>query len=673
MDEGSYNLNKTIDVLKQTNADIIFLQEVADTGSTKGTCKIKDNQSSVIPSMLGMTGFHYQRIFILVKPTIKIKSKSGAAFSNQDNNGADRVYQRAQLVLPDNHEIVVYNTHIERFHKTIRKEQITELYNKGVQENLPTIVGGDFNECSKDPVNIFSSGFIIGTDTTPSFTTLVPKNKKTWLDLQNSSGCTQVGSPTLDERIDYLFGSKNALTISDSSLITSAGSTSDHYPISSTFILTGIPVTPQKPKTNPNGNPATGASAWTAAKNIPLTNEELQKFLQKPTPRIKIPGLNFSDISVENLKSEGKDGVAYLGIPHLGEYVAALYKYLVVIAGIVSTVRLMIAGLQWALPDVSGERRSNAKKIMVSSVSGLIIAVTSYTILFTINPELVQFRNLHVLFIQPEGDGSAEHTAEKAATSGVKPSPCTGKKLPSQGIIGVADFARSEPYSCGNRDLSSVKYLVIHEGAIGDTTGVLTARGLSTHFVVQRDGKIAQNVDIRRRAAHAGSIANPWSVGIDLQIPKGCNQSGKCVNDKECSAICSYTPEQYESLNQIISILTQKTGIRKNDEHIIAHCQILYGNPSAGHGDPRNFDWKKIGLDPDKHRKNNNYVNGRCIKTYTVSTFDTLNQKSPKPKAVGAAGCCQIIENEQTKFINVPNNQCVAMKNSINWSEESCI
>lgn len=436
------------------------------------------------------------------------------------------------------------------------------------------------------------------------------------------------------------------------------------------------PAESKKPVTvAPGNNPAESADlfgflgkAWDGK---PLTDEEVQKMLTKPNPKIKIPGLAFSDQTLAEVTDANGNKQIYISVPFLGEYIGAIFRYGVIFMSILCVLIIIISGMQYILRG-SGEGKEEVMHRIQGSLVGLIIAVSSYAILYAINPMLVEFENLHVLFVQPQS-GQAEHTAaaEAAAGAGVVPPPCVGKKPPSELVFGNADFARSEPYSCGNRDLSTVKWLVIHEGAVGDTTGVLTARGLSTHFVIERDGIVKQNVDIRRRAAHAGSLINAWSVGIDLQIPKGCNQSGKCVNNLECSTKCSYTPDQYEALNQLINVLTQKTAIRKNDQQIIGHCQIKYPT-SAGHGDPRNFDWTKIGLDPDKHRKNKNYINGRCIKTYTVDIFEKEKAKTPKPKAVGAVGCCQITENEQPKFINEAENQCAARKNVIIWLPESC-
>lgn len=143
-----------------------------------------------------------------------------------------------------------------------------------------------------------------------------------------------------------------------------------------------------------NANPAQGASPFSSPK---LTEDELKAFLQKPNPRITIPGLNFSDINIEGMLSSDESGATYLNIPFLGEYLAAVYKYLVMAIGIIAVVMLIIAGLKWIL---GGEATESAKKQIKNAIIGLVIAVSSYTILYTINPELVNFRNLRVLYVR---------------------------------------------------------------------------------------------------------------------------------------------------------------------------------------------------------------------------------------------------------------------------------
>lgn len=129
--------------------------------------------------------------------------------------------------------------------------------------------------------------------------------------------------------------------------------------------------------------------------NPQQTDSDLKRLLQQPNPRIKIPGLSFSNIISNNLSMD-TDGGMYISFPFLGEYISAIYKYAIVIAGIVSVILLVVAGIEWMM---TGENIERAKKKIQNAIIGLILSVGSYTILYAVNPELVNLRSLKVRVI----------------------------------------------------------------------------------------------------------------------------------------------------------------------------------------------------------------------------------------------------------------------------------
>lgn len=130
----------------------------------------------------------------------------------------------------------------------------------------------------------------------------------------------------------------------------------------------------------------------------PLTEEQLLALMQKPNPKIKIPGLSFTDLTTNGKLSSDEDGTTYLEVPYLGEYVGAVYNYLILIAGVVCVVRIILAGFIYTAPDSSGEAKSSAIKMIQNATVGLLLAVGSYTILYLFNPDLVAFKNLKVFY-----------------------------------------------------------------------------------------------------------------------------------------------------------------------------------------------------------------------------------------------------------------------------------
>ncbi len=134
----------------------------------------------------------------------------------------------------------------------------------------------------------------------------------------------------------------------------------------------------------------------------PLTEAQLLALIQKPNPKIKIPGLSFTDLTVNGELSSDTDGSTYLEVPYLGEYVKTVYNYLILIAGLVCVARIIVAGFIYTVPDTSGEAKSSAIKMIQNALIGLLLAVGSYTILYLFNPELVEFKNLKVFYTRGE-------------------------------------------------------------------------------------------------------------------------------------------------------------------------------------------------------------------------------------------------------------------------------
>lgn len=133
-------------------------------------------------------------------------------------------------------------------------------------------------------------------------------------------------------------------------------------------------------------------------KSTPLTESELQQMLAKPVPKITLPGLKFSEPKIE----QNSDGSKFVIIPFLGEYLAAVYRYAVVAISVIAVVMLIVAGVQWMLPDAGQENINAAKARIGHALIGLMLAVGSYTVLYAVNPELVQFRSLRVRYVAGE-------------------------------------------------------------------------------------------------------------------------------------------------------------------------------------------------------------------------------------------------------------------------------
>jgi hypothetical protein len=107
---------------------------------------------------------------------------------------------------------------------------------------------------------------------------------------------------------------------------------------------------------------------------------------------IKIPGLEEF--------SEGQ-GVQATELT-FAKYLSGLYKFFVGIAGILAVFMIALGGVLWLFSGGSPDKISKAKETIIGAVAGLILALASYLVLYTINPDLVQFKALPIIKLEDQ-------------------------------------------------------------------------------------------------------------------------------------------------------------------------------------------------------------------------------------------------------------------------------
>lgn len=85
----------------------------------------------------------------------------------------------------------------------------------------------------------------------------------------------------------------------------------------------------------------------------------------------------------------------------IGDFLKYNYNFALGIAGILATIMIVIAGIQWVTSGGNSEMISSAKKRIGGALIGLLIAYLSYTILNIVNPALVNLRLPQVYMIRP--------------------------------------------------------------------------------------------------------------------------------------------------------------------------------------------------------------------------------------------------------------------------------
>ena len=138
------------------------------------------------------------------------------------------------------------------------------------------------------------------------------------------------------------------------------------------------------------------------------------------------------------------------------------------------------------------------------------------------------------------------------------------------------------------RSARSIDQVVVHvtEGSFWGSVRWLRNRrsGGSSHFVVSREGRVVQMVDLKDVAWHAGNAwTNRRSIGIEHE---GWTRRG------------GFTRAQYEASARLLAYLSRRLGIPLDRRHVIGHDEVPnpYGPGRGGfdhHTDPgRHWRWR---------------------------------------------------------------------------------
>ncbi len=113
----------------------------------------------------------------------------------------------------------------------------------------------------------------------------------------------------------------------------------------------------------------------------------------KFNPQISIPG---SATFQHSLSMEPNDWKLSITPKTMGEYISAVYTFAIGTVGILSTLILMFGGLLWATAAGNTGRVDNAKQWIFGAVTGLILALSSYSLLYIVNPQLIELKTLEI-------------------------------------------------------------------------------------------------------------------------------------------------------------------------------------------------------------------------------------------------------------------------------------
>lgn len=87
-------------------------------------------------------------------------------------------------------------------------------------------------------------------------------------------------------------------------------------------------------------------------------------------------------------------------VTDVGQYILLIYKFLVGIAGVIAAALIVKGGFEYMIAGGSSERMTSAKNTVGAAVFGLLLVLASFTLLNTLNPDLVHLRLPNVYMVR---------------------------------------------------------------------------------------------------------------------------------------------------------------------------------------------------------------------------------------------------------------------------------
>ncbi len=111
-----------------------------------------------------------------------------------------------------------------------------------------------------------------------------------------------------------------------------------------------------------------------------------------PQLQISIPTIQpFTTVGIKKTDSEGN-----IYIPFIGQYIAGIYRWALLVAGIIAAIIIMFGGFMYLTAAGNAERARAGKDRITGATLGLLLLLISYSILYVINPDLVSFNSLKI-------------------------------------------------------------------------------------------------------------------------------------------------------------------------------------------------------------------------------------------------------------------------------------
>lgn len=143
----------------------------------------------------------------------------------------------------------------------------------------------------------------------------------------------------------------------------------------------------------------------------PLSEDETVVKVEPVAPVLQINIPTILPFTTEGLKANA-EGYAY--IPFIGQYFVGIYKWAMMIGGLVAAIMIIFGGFTYLISRGNAQQIEEAKSRITGAIFGLALLFGSYAMLYLINPDLVQFKGLKIQVIEFKSLTSDLETEEES-------------------------------------------------------------------------------------------------------------------------------------------------------------------------------------------------------------------------------------------------------------------
>lgn len=220
-------------------------------------------------------------------------------------------------------------------------------------------------------------------------------------------------------------------------------------------------------------------------------------------------------------------------------YLSAVYKLAIWIVGLCALFMFLIGAFMYMLSAANTSKMGSAKEIMQDALIGLVLALTSYLILYVINPDLVNLK-LPTVSMPSGAPPTTTPSAETAPPVAGTGSGCGG--LSVSGINNTQCNDTSQPLSdilaCIHNKYPSAKITSVSDSAGFETCKNTWGKPPCAHSKTSchYGGGASKTADVCKKSHAADFSIRNASGGVDLTIANAILEAGRTcggrVNDE---------------------------------------------------------------------------------------------------------------------------------------------